>query len=560
MDKKRILVMLLFVTIVTVPISTLASKHSHEEVDLCLACHADKTLTKKLLNKEILPLYVNGSEFKRSVHAAVGCTGCHTDISLDNHPVVKRISSRKEYSLSRSRQCAVCHTDEQLRKRLPIHSSLAVKGTCVDCHGFHDIQSSAVRKTGVADNQYCMTCHGRQLTMRMKSGETLSVHVNEAALRQSVHGTLRCTECHSGFSMTQHPMKSYDSKRAYSLEMSGNCKKCHQLAAREYEVSVHSDMLERGNSKAPVCTDCHGAHSVASIKKYADIGITSCNVCHSDMNSSYEASMHGTAWRKGVENAPTCASCHGAHNVASTLTTQIKDGCLKCHRQAAKVHNSWLKNPPITLPSFAELHFKSVSCAACHSPGAVRAVYLTIYDQKTHKPLPEEELLKALGISGSAGLMQKLDANSDGGIDAKEIWDLFALLYKQGTSTVFLGNMDVTTATEAHMIGPRAEATRDCEKCHHPKADFFRNIFLVVKNAEGKDNIMTAKSDVLNSVYTVIPARKFYALGSTSIKLFDILFVVALIGGLAVPIGHITLRIITTPLRSLRRMGKGGKK
>ena len=45
-----------------------------------------------------------------------------------------------------------------------------------------------------------------------------------------------------------------------------------------------------------------------------------------------------------------------------------------------------------------------------------------------------------------------------------------------------------------------------------------------------------------------------------SITLFDILFVVTLIGGLAVPIGHITLRIITSPLRSLRRMGKGGKK
>jgi hypothetical protein len=49
-------------------------------------------------------------------------------------------------------------------------------------------------------------------------------------------------------------------------------------------------------------------------------------------------------------------------------------------------------------------------------------------------------------------------------------------------------------------------------------------------------------------------------LGSTSIKLFDILFVVALIGGIAVPIGHITFRIITSPLRSLRRMGKGGRK
>lgn len=558
MDRKRMLIVLLFFAIMTVPIGGFAAKNANE-VDLCLECHADKTLAKKLVNKEILPLYVNGNEFKNSVHAKAGCKGCHTDISLDNHPVVKKINSRREYSLSRSRQCTVCHTDEQMRKRLPIHSSLAAKGTCVECHGYHNVQTSAVQKTGVPENQYCMTCHSRQLTMRMSSGEILSVLVNESVLRNSVHGKLKCTECHSSFSMTQHPMRPYSSKRAYSIEASENCRKCHEQATRDYDVSVHRDMLKRGNHKAPACTDCHGDHAVVSTKKFRDIGITSCNACHADMNSSYEASMHGMAWRNGVENAPTCASCHNAHNVESTLTTNIKTGCLKCHQQAASVHNSWLKNPPVTLSSFAELHFEAVSCAACHSPGAARAVYLTIYDRETGKPLPEETILKALGINESAVLMQKLDTNADGSLDAKEIWDLFALLYKQDISTVFMGNMDVTSATEAHLIGPKAEATSDCEKCHHPKAEFFGAIFLVTKNAEGRTNVLKAKDDVLNSVFSIIPVRKFYVLGSTSIKLFDILFVVALIGGIAVPIGHISFRIITSPLRSLRRMGKGGK-
>ena len=558
MDKKRILLFFLFVAFIMVPMSGYAAK-STNDADLCLACHADKTLSKKLMNKEILSLYVNGSDFKQSVHAKVGCTGCHSDISMDNHPVVKKIKSKKDYSLSKSKQCTVCHTDEQMRKRLPIHSSLAAKGTCLECHGFHSVKSSAVRKTGVPENQYCMTCHSRQLIMKMKNGETLSVLVNESALRNSVHGKLKCTECHAGFSMTQHPMRTHSSRRAYSLETSENCGKCHEKASHDYASSVHLDMLKRGNSKAPACTDCHGDHAVASTKKYRDIGITSCNKCHADLNSSYEASMHGKAWRKGIENAPTCASCHNAHNVESTMTTKIKDGCLKCHKETAKAHNSWLKNPPIDLPSFAEAHFDVVSCAACHSPAASRAVYLSIYDRKTGKPLPEDEILKVLETD-SAGLMQKIDTSADGILDAKEIWNLFALLYKKDVSTVFMGKMDVTSATEAHLIGPKAEATRDCEKCHHPNAEFFQDIFFVMKNAEGKMNSIKAKSDVLNSVYTIIPARKLYVLGSTSIQLFDILFVVALIGGLAVPIGHITFRIITSPLRSLRRMGKGGRK
>ena len=395
--------------------------------------------------------------------------------------------------------------------------------------------------------------------MKMKSGETLSVLVNESALRNSVHAKLKCTECHTGFSMTQHPVRTHDSKRTYSLEISKNCWKCHEKASQDYRSSVHLDMLKRGNSKAPACTDCHGDHAVVSTKTYRNIGITSCNKCHSDMNSSYEASMHGKAWKKGDEKAPTCASCHNAHNVESTLTTKIKEGCLKCHKEAAKAHNSWLKNPPITLPSFAEAHFDVVSCAACHSPGAARAIYLSINDRKTGKPLPEEEILKILETD-SEGLMQKMDTNADGSIDAKEIWDLYALLYKKETTTVFMGKMDVTKATEAHLIGGKAEATRDCEKCHHPDAEFFKDIFLVMKKADGQTRLLPAKQDALNSIYTIIPARKFYALGSTSIKLFDIIFVVALIGGIAVPIGHIAFRIITSPLRSLRRMGKGGKK
>jgi len=558
MDKKRITVLFLFVAFLIVPICVYAAK-SADETQLCLACHGDRALTKKLMNKEILSLYVNSSDFRQSVHAKGGCTGCHSDISMDNHPVVKKIKSKKDYSLSKSKQCTVCHTDAELRKRLPIHSSLAAKGTCVECHGFHSIKSSAVQKTGVPENQYCMTCHSRQLVMKMKSGETLSVLVNESALRKSVHAKLKCTECHSGFSMTQHPMRTHDSKRAYSLQISKNCWKCHEKASQDYESSVHLDMLKRGNSKAPSCTDCHGDHAVVSTKKYRDIGITSCNKCHSDMNSSYEASMHGKAWKKGDEKAPTCASCHSAHNVESTLTTKIKEGCLKCHKEAAKAHTSWLKNPPLTSSSFAEAHFDVVSCVACHSPGAARAIYLSINDRKTGEPLPEEEILKILETD-SEGLMQKIDTNADGSIDAKEIWDLFVLLYKKGTTTVFMGKMDVTKATEAHLIGGKAEATRDCEKCHHPNAEFFKDIFLVMKKADGNTRLLQAKQDVLNSIYTIIPARKFYALGSTSITLFDIVFVVALIGGIAVPIAHITFRVITSPLRSLRRMGKGGKK
>lgn len=561
MYNKKILPIFLFIAFMMFPIYATAAKGvSSGDIKLCLACHSDKTLNMRLMNKEILSLYINGGEFAKSVHGKTGCSGCHPDITMENHPVVKKIKNKKDYAANLSKNCSICHTPEQFRKRLPIHSALAATGTCTECHGSHYIMAAAVQKTGVKENQYCMTCHSRKLSMSMRNGETLSVSVDEVRLRNSVHGALKCTDCHKGFSMTEHPMRSFNSRRGYSIAAAENCWRCHEKFYKQYEGSVHLDQLRGGNSKAPACTDCHGDHSVVSVKKDRNIGITSCNKCHSDMNASYEASMHGKAWKKGDQKAPTCSSCHNAHDVASTaMTTKIKEGCLKCHRDMGKVHNKWLSNPPLTLLSFADAHFDVVSCAACHSPGAGRAIYLSLYDRKKGKPLSEEDLMEILETD-SRGLTAKIDQSGDGIIDAKEMWDLFAQLYKKGVTTVFMGKMDVQKAAEAHLIGGKAEATKDCSKCHHPESEFFDNIFIVIKKAEGKPELLKAKKDVLNSIYTIVPASKFYALGSTNIKLFDILFIVALIGGIAVPIGHLSLRIITSPLRSLRKMGKGGKK
>jgi hypothetical protein len=561
MDKRKLLSLFVLIAFIVFPIYVSAAKGtaSSSNAQLCLACHSDKTLNMKLTNKEILSLYINSNNFAKSVHGKAGCSGCHPNISMDNHPVVKKIRSKNEYAANLSKNCSVCHTPEQFRKRLPIHSSLAAKGTCLECHGSHYIMASAVQKTGVKDNQYCMTCHSRKLSMSMKNGETLSVSVDEMRIRTSVHGSLKCTDCHKGFSTTEHPMRSFGSRRAYSTAAAENCWKCHDKVYKQYEVSVHFDQLKSGNSKAPTCSDCHGDHSVSSTKKDKGIGISSCNKCHGDMNASYEESVHGKAWKKGEANAPTCAGCHEAHGVASAMTTKIKEGCIRCHKNMGRVHNKWLSNPPLTLASFADAHFDVVSCSSCHSTGAERAVYLSLYDRKKGQPLSEEDLVKALDTD-SDGLTAKIDENGDGIVDAKEIWDLFAHLYKKGITATFMGKMDVQKAAEAHLLGGKRTATKDCAKCHQPDAEFFKNIFIVIKKAEGKPRLLNAKEDVLNSVYTILPASKFYALGSTNVRLFDILFVIALIGGIAVPIGHMSLRIITSPLRALRRMGKGGRK
>jgi len=533
-------------------------KKGINETQYCLTCHKH-TLSMHLESRELLSLSINESAYKGSIHRNLLCSNCHTDFSTTKHPV-RTFKNKKEYSALATKSCSMCHTDQQLRKS-PVHSSLMAKTACVECHGSHSIKGIAAQRAGLGESQYCFSCHKSRLSMTMKNGESLSVFVDELSLRNSAHGKLECTKCHSNFSKTQHPVRTFNSIQDYFIAGTELCKKCHSETYIKYENSIHYTMLKSGNPKAPTCTNCHGvAHATARTKIDKTLGLTSCNKCHEDMKASYEASIHYQLMVKGNKNAPVCSSCHNAHNIESTkMTTKIKEGCFKCHKDMGKVHSRWLKNPPITLSTFTGAHFDVVSCAACHSPDATRRIYLSLFDTKTGKPLTDEEIIKLLDTD-AAGLMKKIDTNSDGSIEGKEVWNLFWLLSKRGERTTFMGKMDVSSASEAHQLGTKAEATRDCAKCHHPDSKYFENVFIVMSKADGKITVLPAKKGVLSSVYSIIPVRKFYALGGTNISLFDILFYVALIGGIAVPIGHITLRIITSPLRSLRRMGKGGKK
>lgn len=523
----------------------------------CLTCHKfDFSMT--LSSGELLSLSINRDTFKNSVHGNFDCTACHMDFSKNKHPF-RTFKSRKEYTIANAKACTTCHTDDQLRKN-SAHYALIAKDNCISCHGSHTIKSMKAAKATAPENTYCLSCHKNKISMRMKNGETLILYVDEASVKGSVHSGLKCGDCHTGFSKTQHPSKTYENLAEYSLLSSELCNKCHADAHKKYETSIHYSMLKIGNQKAPSCVGCHGSHAIGKASIDKTLGLTLCNKCHSDMYDSYKNSIHEKLRLQGKPGTPTCSDCHNAHDVESTkMTTKIKDGCLKCHKDIEKVHSKWLYNPPITLPSFAGAHFDVVSCAACHSKDAQRLIYLSLFDRKSGKPLSEEELAKLLETD-SEGLMAKLDTNTDGSIDSNKLWNVFTQLYKKGTLSIFHGKLDVSKATEAHQISAKKEAVRECENCHHPEAEFFGNVMITINRSDGKTTLLQTEKGVLNSIYTILAVSKFYVLGSTKITLFDILFIIALIGGIAVPIGHITFRIITSPLRSLRRMGKGGKK
>ena len=64
-----------------------------------------------------------------------------------------------------------------------------------------------------------------------------------------------------------------------------------------------------------------------------------------------------------------------------------------------------------------------------------------------------------------------------------------------------------------------------------------------------------AKPEVLNSMISVDSVGGFYAIGGTRIKLLDWLLALAVLGGIGVPVGHLTVNWL------VRRYAKkiGGK-
>ena len=333
----------------------------------CLACHNDPSLTKDV-NGKTVSLQVDESKFKGSVHSIFGCTDCHTDIKGVPHdpaPVAPK--------------CATCHADQQTAYDHGVHAKAAAAGNsnvakCQDCHGsVHELVASSDPKSKVARAnipQTCGACHGQKFVMA-SSGVSSAPYTS---YQESVHGkavasgsgaAAVCTDCHGKHDI----LSALDPKSPISkFNVPATCAQCHDNIKQEFVQSIHGQALARGNWQAPVCTDCHGIHTIKaptdpkSAVATANVQNT-CGACHASVKlsaefgvagnrvSTYLSSYHGMASKVGSSTVANCASCHGIHNILpssdphSTINhANLARTCGQCHPGAndkfiaSKVH------------------------------------------------------------------------------------------------------------------------------------------------------------------------------------------------------------------------------
>ncbi len=322
--------------------------------DECLACHNDATLTKDE-NGKTISLHVDDAKFKGSVHSMFSCTDCHTDIKAFPHDPTPA-----------KPKCATCHADQQTAYDHGVHAKAAAAGNtnvakCQDCHGsVHELLAASDPKSKVARGNIpttCGACHGQKFVMA-SSGISAAPFLS---YQESVHGkavaagmdsAAVCTDCHG-----QHDiLAATDPKSPINkFNVPNTCAKCHDDVRKVYVQSTHGQAIARGNWQAPVCTDCHGIHTIkaptdpSSAVASGNVQNT-CGSCHSSVKlstefgvagnrvKSYLASYHGMASKMGSTTVANCASCHGVHNILpssdprSTINhANLAKTCGQCH-------------------------------------------------------------------------------------------------------------------------------------------------------------------------------------------------------------------------------------
>jgi hypothetical protein len=375
-------------------------------------------------------------------------------------------------------------------------------------------------------NQQCLGCHSvKGLEKKLANGETLSLHVEASAFAKSVHNKIGCAVCHANTSFENHPplKAKIASTREYSLERTKVCNTCHAAIFKLYEGSIHAALVREGNPGAPVCTDCHSPHAVIPKAAFDAATGAPCSNCHFPIFKAYAGSVHGQA-------SLACSNCHRAHDVsAATKGDQLKSACLECHQDAQASHQKWLPN--------AKRHFDAVSCPACHSPAAKRKVDLRLYDSVAQQRIAEKE-----GVPQFESRARSADAKG-AGLDAMALHSLLREFNREGidNKTTLRGRLEVSTGVEAHQLGRSTQAIRDCAKCHQQGADPFQSVTVSIVGPDGRPVRYGAQPEVLNSIISVDSLGGFYAIGGTRIKLLDWLLVLAVLGGIGVPAGHLTL-------------------
>jgi predicted CXXCH cytochrome family protein len=315
-----------------------------------------------------------------------------------------------------------------------------------------------------------------------------------------------------------------------------DCKGCHTDDSIVEQgggyLFVDPDRYERTSHADVGCPSCHESVSEDHPEDRVRPSRAGCGECHDDVEAEYAQSAH-------AGNA-TCTDCHNPHEVQPVVKvsgTDMNRACMQCHEEedVVQTHGSWL--PQTTL------HIRAMPCITCHagSENYVITFYVEMLEERAGRSpvvalATHDELMKRAGGKGS--VTSVIDSNADGHVSAEEL----RLFYREGRAEglQLWGMMTPEVATHNYTT---LDNRWDCSFCHASGPGAVQKSFVALPGPAGEYTRIPVESGaVLDALYGT---ADFYMIGATRSRILSILGIAIILGGLAVPLVHGTLRLLT---------------
>ena len=262
------------------------------------------------------------------------CLGCHGLEGFAPAPTPGEtrfpmvLKDRFLGSVHGKRQCVECHTNIT---KIP-HEKVEVKVSCVNCHeALLDAAKDDNKPDQIAKLSGVVEMIGRYMK---------SIHAQPNKEDQS-HTNATCYNCHDAHYI--YP-KGTPNRNWWRLNLPYTCGACHTAELAAYKTSVHGqEVLQEGNPKAAICSDCHTTHDVqdVSLDKTRLLITKNCGNCHETELQSYMGTYHGQVNTLGFAYTAKCFDCHGNHAIkrvsdpaSSVHPNNRLQTCQKCHLDA----------------------------------------------------------------------------------------------------------------------------------------------------------------------------------------------------------------------------------
>ncbi|NJN63674.1 MAG: hypothetical protein HC882_01540 [Acidobacteria bacterium] len=319
--------------------------------DSCLDCHEESESGTKIAD-----------DVTHSIHDGLGCVDCHQDKTTYPHTETAGFA----VGCQGCRECHVEESEQYTKHGRSLRGECEDIPQCADCHGSHGIlpsssKDSMTHPANLPDT--CGKCHENlDLTRKYsilyeKAVEIYRASVHGQATKGGVSLAASCNDCHSSGGSAHRILAPGDPESSINhFNIPKTCGKCHESVTTEFYEGIHGQLVQRGETDAPVCTGCHGEHGILSPSDPRSpvsrqrVAEQTCSPCHesavinekygipSGRLASFIDSYHGLKTKAGDTTVANCASCHGVHRIlpstdpTSTIYPKnLQATCGECH-------------------------------------------------------------------------------------------------------------------------------------------------------------------------------------------------------------------------------------